>query len=82
MLSVNASPLAESASDKGRREENYVRFRFGDCVRAALEPARKRRLNPIVVSLLLRTEALGPILEDDVLRMPSRPSIQGGYYAS
>jgi hypothetical protein len=32
---------------------------------AALEPARKRRLSPIEVGLLLRAEALGPILEND-----------------
>ena len=46
---------------------------------AALEPARKRRLSPIVVSLLLLTEALGPILENDAHWMPSRPSTRGGY---
>ena len=46
---------------------------------AALEPARKRRLSPIIVSLLLRAEALGPILEDDAHRIPSRPGTLGGY---
>ena len=69
----------EPASEKARREKNYVRFRFGGCRLPVLEPASSGKLSPIVVSLLLRTEALGPILEDDARWMPSRPSTRGGY---
>jgi hypothetical protein len=69
----------EPASEKARREENYVRFRFFVCRLPAYEPARNGKLSPIVVSLLLRTEALGPILEDDARWMPSRPNTRGGY---
>src|SRR5579884_2699388 len=40
---------------------------------------RKPSLSPIVVSLLLRAEALGPSLREDARWMECRPPTRGGY---
>jgi hypothetical protein len=50
----------EPASEKARLEENYVRFRSGNCRPPPLGPAGRLRLSPVVVSLTLRAEALRP----------------------